>query len=297
MPRHVLTIKDLGENACWLLVQQAIGTPDAKARTDFMTERVAVLIFAQQSLSERLCVTAAVRQMGGFTVYEGEQGAWRMELNDYQEHLMPIFGYYLDCLYTYGLPVNTWDMRTANVNFPVINAGSPDAHPAHALADIACMLRASRYLQGVTASWLGCANGTLHSLIAATAFFPFALRVALPTHLDPAPLKAVVDKLQTPVTFVETPEEAVKDANFVFAGCRGGMSAEDVGSWRLDAALMSKANPDVRLLLSASPVEAIPVDQKILSSPASWLVRQAEYRLRVHKRILHWVFLDNESPA
>ena len=129
MPRHVLTIKDLGENACWLLVQQAIGTPDAKARTDFMTERVAVLIFAQQSLSERLCVTAAVRQMGGFTVYEGEQGAWRMELNDYQEHLMPIFGYYLDCLYTYGLPVNTWDMRTANVNFPVINAGSPDAHP------------------------------------------------------------------------------------------------------------------------------------------------------------------------
>lgn len=44
MPRHVLTIKDLGENACWLLVQQAIGTPDAKARTDFMTERVAVLI-------------------------------------------------------------------------------------------------------------------------------------------------------------------------------------------------------------------------------------------------------------
>ena len=102
----------------------------------------------------------------------------------------------------------------------------------------------------------------------------------------------MVDKLQTPVTFVETPEEAVKDANFVFAGCRGGMSAEDVGSWRLDAALMSKANPDVRLLLSASPV-----DQKILSSPASWLVRQAEYRLRVHKRILHWVFLDNESPA
>ena len=44
MPRHVLTIKDLGESACWLLVQQAIGIPDAKLRTDFMTERVAVLI-------------------------------------------------------------------------------------------------------------------------------------------------------------------------------------------------------------------------------------------------------------
>ncbi|WP_298034896.1 ornithine carbamoyltransferase [uncultured Desulfovibrio sp.] len=298
MPRHVLTIRDLGESTCWLLVHQAIGIPDAKLRTDFMTERVAVLIFAQHSLPERLCVTAAVRQMGGFTVYEGEQqGAWRVELNEYQEHLMPIFGYYMDCLYAYGLPVSTWDMRAANVNFPVINAGSPDAHPAHALADIACMLRSSRYLQGVTAGWLGCANGTLHSIIEATAWFPFSLRVALPPHVDPAPLQAMVDRLKTPVTFMDTPEEAVKGVNFVFVGCRGGMSGEDIGPWRLDAELMSKADPDARLLLSASPVEAIPVDRKVLSSPTSQLVRQSEYRLRVHKRILHWVFQDGESPA
>lgn len=294
MPRHVLTIKDLGEEACWLLVQQAVGIPDAKARTDFMTERVAMLIFARQSLAERLCVTAAVRQMGGFTVYEGNQGVWHTEIRDYQRQLMSVFDYYLDCMYTYGLPVGSWDMKNANVQFPVINAGSPDAHPAHALADIACMLRASRYLQGVTAGWLGCDNGTLHSLVEATAWFPFALRVALPPHLDPAPLKEKVQRLQTPVTFVETPEEAVRDANYIFAGCRGGLSEEDSGLWHLDAALMRKANSDARVLLSASPVEAIPVDADILSSKASFLVRQAEYRLRVHKRILHWVFLDNE---
>lgn len=294
MPRHVLTIKDLGEEACWLLVQQAIGIPDAKARTDFMTERVAVLIFAQQSLAERLCVTAAVRQMGGFTVYEGNQGVWHVEMRDYQRQFMSVFDYFVDCMYTYGLPVGSWDMENANVQFPVINAGSPDAHPAHALADIACMLRASRYLNGVTAAWLGCDNGTLHSLIEATAWFPFALRVALPPHLDPAPLQAKVQRLQTPVTFVETPEEAVRGAGYVFAGCRGGMSEDDSGLWHLDAALMRKADSDARVLLSASPVEAIPVDEDILSGEASFLVRQAEYRLRVHKRILHWVFLDNE---
>lgn len=282
MPRHVLTIKDLGEEACWLLVQQAIGIPDAKARTDFMTERVAMLIFAQESLAERLCVTAAVRQMGGFTVYEGNQGAWNVEIRDYQRQLMSVFNYFVDCMYTYGLPVSSWDMKNAVVEFPLINAGSPDAHPVHALADIACMLRASRYLNGVTASWLGCDNGSLHSLIEATAWFPFALRVALPPHLNPAPLKARVERLQTPVTFVETPEEAVRDAGYIFAGCRGGMSVDDSGLWHLDAALMRKADPDARVLLSASPVEAIPVDQDILSSKASFLVQQSEYRLRVH---------------
>ena len=49
MPRHVLTLNDLGEEGSWLLVQQARGIPDAKGRTDFMTERTAVLLFAQDS--------------------------------------------------------------------------------------------------------------------------------------------------------------------------------------------------------------------------------------------------------
>ncbi|WP_165065185.1 ornithine carbamoyltransferase [Desulfovibrio sp. ZJ200] len=294
MPRHVLTIKDLGEEACWLLVQQAIGIPDAKARSDFMTERVAMLIFTRRSLAERLCVTAAVRQMGGFTVYEGKLGTWHTEIRDYQRQMMTVFDYYLDCMYIYGLPVGSWDMKNANVAFPVINAGSPDAHPAHALADIACMLRASRYLKGVTAGWLGCDNGTLHSLIEATVWFPFALRVALPPHLDPTPLKEKAQRLQTPVTFVETPEEAVRGVDYIFAGCRGSVSEDDSGLWHLDGALMRKANPDARVLLSAAPVEAIPVDKDILSSKASFLVRQAEHRLRVHKRILHWVFMENE---
>ena len=40
---------------------------------------------------------------------------------------------------------------------------------------------------------------------------------------------------------------------------------------------------------------AIGVDDSILASKASLLVQQAESRLRVHKRMLHWVFLDNET--
>ena len=44
-----------------------------------------------------------------------------------------------------------------------------------------------------------------------------------------------------------------------------------------------------------TPVAAIGVDDSILASKASLLVQQAEYRLRVHKRMLHWVFLDNDT--
>ena len=166
MARHILTIKDLGETACWLLVQQALGMPDPKLQTDFMTQRVALLVFAQHSLPERLCVSAAVRQMGGSVVYEGNRGIWRAEMDDYREQLLPIFGYYLDCMYVYGLPVRGWDAKSTEPRFPVIiNAGSPDAHPAHTLADISCMLRCSRYLDTINCAWIGCVNGTLHLLM------------------------------------------------------------------------------------------------------------------------------------
>ena len=296
MARHILTIRKLGEKACWLLVQQAMGMPEAKTRTNFMTERVAVLIFAQHSLPERLCVSAAVRQLGGAVVYEGNRSVWRSELAEYREQLMPIFSYYVDCLYTYGLPVASWDPASIDLSFPLINAGSPDAHPAHTLADIACMLRNSRNLGNVTCGWLGCLNGTLHSLVEATAWFPFSLRVALPSHVDPAPLKRIVAELGTDVTFVDTPEEAVKGADYVFAGCRKGLTEEEHVRWNICSELLSKARPHVRIMLSAPPINAIRVENDILrNNKASMLIQQSEYRLRVHKRMLHWVFLDNDD--
>ena len=291
MARNVLTIRELGSETCWLLVQQAIGIPDAKLQSDFMSEKVALLAFARHSLPERLCVTAAVRQMGGTTIFEGSpSGAWHQEVSDFQKHLMPIFGYYLDCLYTYALPVTTWKVSEVDSHFPIINAGSPEAHPAHALADIACMLRIARDLQGVTAAWVGCANGTLHSLIEATAWFPFALRVAVPKQFDISGLEAKAARIGSPVTFVESSEEAVKDVNFVFAGYRGELDALQQAEWAITPELMARALPEARLLLCASPVRAIPGSPAVLSSTASLLVRQAEYRLRVHKRILHWAF-------
>ena len=47
MARHVLSLQDLGESGSWLLVQQARGIPDARSHTDFMTERMAMLLFAK----------------------------------------------------------------------------------------------------------------------------------------------------------------------------------------------------------------------------------------------------------
>lgn len=296
MARKFITIREVGEDVCWLLVQQAMGIPDAKMQSDFMKDKIAMLMFTMQSLPERLCVTAAVRQMSGTTIYQGDPGGiWRQEVHDFQKHLFPIFGYYLDCIYVYGfiterLPTND------SISFPVINAGSSHAHPAHALADLACMLKICKSLEGVEAAWVGCDNGTMYSLLEATAWFPISLKISLPPQIDPAPAKEIVERLKTPVQFVATPQEAVKNARFVFAGKREDVPHADISPWNvdknwvIDANLMQLADPGARLLLSASPARAIPIASEVLNSGRALLTRQAEYRLRIHKRILHWVF-------
>lgn len=290
MARCITTLTNLGEQVCWLLVQQTIGMADSRMQSDFMKDQVAVLLFARQSLPERLCVTAAVRQMSGTTIYAGDQMNWHEEVTHFRQELMPIFSHYLDCMYVYGFPVRESVLENSEEKFPIINAGSPDSHPAHVLADIACMLRLRPDLSKVEAAWVGCPNGTLHSLIASTVWFPFKLRVAMP---DGCNFEECIDQARsagTDIVFCKTPQEAVKDADFIYAGYRGEMKREQLQKWSISPALFSLAKPGARLLLSASPLRAISIAPEVLTSGVSILNRQAEYRLRVHKRILHWVF-------
>lgn len=293
MKRHFLRIRDLDKDTCRLLVRQAAGIPDAKTRTDFMVGRTAVMLFARPSLAIRLCLTGAVRQMGGYILYEGPDGGWREDIERYRRQVLPLFDYYADCLYTYDLPIHAWDTEIADMPFPVINAGSPESQPAAALADVVCMLRKTKELDGVSAAWIGCANGTLYSLIEAMAHFPFSLRICLPR--DASSVRALAEQ-NARVTVVASAREAAADANYIFAGSRADMTIEEREVWCIDQELMAGAAHDARLLFSGMPMESIRVDRHVLASPAAWLVRQAEARLRLHKRILHWVFAENE-PA
>ncbi|MDE5833694.1 MAG: ornithine carbamoyltransferase [Desulfovibrio sp.] len=290
MARSFVTIKSLGEKTCWTLVEQAIGIPHPKMVSNFMDDRVALLLFSRQSLPERLCVTAAVRQMGGSTIYQGDQGGvWREEVHAFQKEMLGVFSYYMDCMYLYGFPVSQWAFQDEDLLFPLINAGSPEAHPAHALADIACMKKSAKELEGVGTAWIGCPNGAFYSLLEAMVWFPFSMNICIPSQFDASLIKLRIKELGIPAKFIDKPDDAVKDCRFVYAGFRGPLSDSELGPYKITMELLARADKDAKFLLSASPLRSIPVSSKVLQSPANKIASQARYRLGVHKRILHWI--------
>lgn len=290
MARYLLDLEDLGYETSWLLIQQVIGMPDSRMQSDFLTSKVALLLFFRPSLPERLCITAAVRQMSGTTVYQGNPDeGWGNELQNFQEDLMPIMGYYLDIIYCYGMPLEKLGRNASTNQVPLINAGSPEAHPAHALADIACMLKYSKSLQGQKTAWIGCPNGTLYCLMQTASWFNFSLKISMPENMDSKAIKKHAAGIDADISFTPSPEEAVRDANFIYAGWKGDLSPEQLQIWKISPHLMRLAQKDVHLLLCASPMRAITISPEVLQNKVSILTRQAEYRLRLHKRILHWI--------
>ena len=286
MAKQILTLTDLGYEGAWLLVQQACGIPDARARSTFLENTTTVLFFAQDSLPERLCITAAARQMGGHVVYVGP-GPWSAEVRDYPHEMNRIASYYIDVIYTYGMPLPTLRRAAESPPCPVLNGGSPESHPVNALADIACMQQYTPDLGKVTMAWVGCANGTLCSLIEATEYFPYSLRIALPPG-SPAPdIMRQAEGQGRKVCLCQTPEEAVRGAHYISAGCLGEGELPTSALWRISGDLLRHADDRARILLSASPGWSTPIESELLQSKVSLLSKQGENRLRVNKRVLH----------
>lgn len=291
--RHILQLKDLGYEGAWLLVQQACGIPDARARSTFLEDMTVALLFAQDAFPERLCMTAAVRQMGGHVVYVNP-GDWKYEVAKFPLEMGNIVSYYVDCVMIYGMDLSTMRKPSDSSSIPVINGGCPTTHPMNALADIACMQQCVSDLAKAVVAWVGCPNGTLHTFVDAMSYFPYQLRISVPEGTADAALLQKAAAAGHTVEVARTPQEAVRGANFICAGCLESTD-EPAGSgetWFIDEALLENAAPNARIMLSAAPTCSTPIAETLLQGKHSLLLKQAENRLRVCKRMLHWVFSD-----
>ncbi|MDO5536982.1 MAG: ornithine carbamoyltransferase [Desulfovibrionaceae bacterium] len=290
MPRRITTIAGLGKDLAWTLMQQARGIPDAKSLDDYLTDRTFVVLFARPDLPERMCITAAIRQMSGHAVYMGPEEHWEEAIAKFSSAMLGSMSYYMDGVMVHGLLTPQMEKET-DIDFPLLNLGGMDAHPAHALSDIMCLMRCCRDdLRTARVAWIGGPAGALMSMIAASKFFPFSMRVCLPDNTHKGPVMDFARDFKTSITFCDTPADAVAGCQFVMTGSSDRMNFDEMQRWRVTEELLAKAEPGARVMAGTNPMHCIPIDHSIVAAGRDLFLQQSENRLRVYKRMLHWLY-------
>lgn len=184
---------------------------------------------------------------------------------------------------------------------PVINALSDSYHPLQTIADYLTIhealppYKARTGLRGVRIAWVGDANNVLFDLAIGAKKLGVHLQVATPKGYEiPDQMRVMIDKanfgVKRPGTVIEThvPEEAVKNAEFIFTDTWVSMGQEEEKAKRLKAfegfqvtaELAQRGGADEKWkFMHCLPRHSEEVSDEVFYGPRSLVFAEAENRL------------------
>ncbi|MDD7940615.1 ornithine carbamoyltransferase [Actinomycetospora lutea] len=184
---------------------------------------------------------------------------------------------------------------------PVINALTDGFHPCQVLADLQTIGERQGGTAGRTLTYLGDgANNMAQSLLLGGATAGMHVRVAAPTGFTPS--DAVVDAARAratdtggSVTVTDDPG-AAEGADVLVTDTWTSMGQESDGRdravlapYRLDAAAVVRARPDVTVLHCLPAHRGEEITAEVIDGPASAVWDEAENRLHAQKAVLTWL--------
>ena len=179
---------------------------------------------------------------------------------------------------------------------PVINGLTDFNHPCQIMADIMTFEEHRGSISDKTIAWCGDGNNMATSWIQAATKMGFELRLACPEQLKPDENVLLwATNNGGKIHLTQDPEEAVTGADCVSTDVRDSMGDDQANvrhkllkPYQVDAALMSKANPDSLFMhcLPAHRGEEVTAD--VMDGPQSVVWDEAENRLHAQKGILTW---------
>jgi ornithine carbamoyltransferase len=182
---------------------------------------------------------------------------------------------------------------------PVINALSDRFHPCQALSDFFTLEERFTTLRGLKVAYVGDGNNVCHSLLTIGARAGAHIRVATPAGFEPDPAvvseaKRVARETRGKIEILQSPEEAIADAQAIYTDVWASMGQEEevasreiaFAGYQVNEALVSLAAPDAVFLHCLPAHRGSEVSEGVIDSPRSIVFDQAENRLHVQKAIL-----------
>jgi len=259
------------------------------------------ILFDKPSLRTRVSFQVGIQELGGYSVFLGEQevGLGRREpVSD----VANVLSGYVDCIVARISNHNLISELAEHASVPVINALSDVEHPCQAMADLLTIYEHKYALEGLSLTFVGDGNNVARSLCLATPAVGMNFTSASPQgyNLDEALLEKArsrANRSSVQVRTMTSPQEAVVGADVVYTDVWASMGQETEAKARQTAFAGYTVNPELMrwanvgaLFMHDMPAHyGEEVSPGMLEHPQSVAFPQAHNRLHAQKTIMEFL--------
>ena len=297
-PRHFTDLSALPAQTLRAILDDAASRKarlKAGERSRPLDGKVLAMIFEKPSTRTRVSFDVAMRQLGGETIMlTGTE--MQLGRSETIADTAKVLSRYVDAIMIRTTAHERLVELAEHATVPVINGLTDETHPCQLMADILTFEEHRGPVRDRTIAWSGDGNNVLHSLLEASARFEFKLNVAVPAGSEPE--AKYVDWARANggrITFAETAEEAVRDADCVVTDTWVSMGQEHRARghniftpYQVNAALMAHAKPDALFMHCLPAHRGEEVTDEVIDGPNSVVFDEAENRMHSQKAVLAW---------
>jgi len=256
------------------------------------------MIFSKPSTRTRVSFETGIYQLGGIGMYFGPTDL-QLKKSENIHDTSKVLSRYLS-----GIMIRTFAHQDVidlakYASIPIINGLTDLLHPCQVLADLFTILEKKGKLKGLKLAYIGDGNNMAHSLLHGCSKVGMNISVASPKAYKPK--EEIVNNalrnakvMNSKVEILDSPEEAVKDADIIYTDVWASMGQESetlerkkiFAQYQVNEKLVKNAKEDYLFLHCLPAHRGEEVVNEVIDSPNSVVFDEAENRLHVQKAIM-----------
>jgi len=295
MVRHFLRLSDLSVNELQSLIGRAIELKRLQLQGSTLqscSQKTLAMIFEQSSTRTRVAFETGMAQLGGQAVFLSPRDT-QLGRGEPIKDTARVLAKMVDIVMIRAKQQSTIDEYAGFSEIPVINGMSNELHPCQLLADIMTIVEAKGEIEGRQVAFVGDGYNMCQSFIEASRLLGFDLRVATPIDYQPSAKYLTCSKR---VDFVNSPADAVQDADVVVTDVWSSMGHEDdtdrikaFDGFQITSSLLDQAKSDAIFLHCLPAHRGEEVDDFVLDDPRSAVWEESGNRLHSQKALIEFL--------
>jgi len=297
MKKDILSILDITADDLNVLIRDAVHLKAMRAGGEVhkvLEGKSLAMIFEKPSTRTRVSFEVGMTDLGGHALYLNPHDI-QLGRGEEIRDMARVLSRYVSGVMIRAYRHETIADYARHSTVPVINGLSDIEHPCQVLADIMTIREHFGQSRDVKIAWVGDGNNVCNSLILSTALTGMSMAVASPKGYQPG--QQVVGRARSvdgDVTVVESPYDAVMDADVIYTDIWVSMGEEAENDLRMKAFSGYCISEDLleHAAHGAVVMHCLPahrgeeITDAVIEGPQSIVWDQAENRLHAQKALL-----------